>query len=127
MGRACGENPNTVKEITEWAVQNTHLPVIIKITPNYGEAEALAESALEGGAKAVTLTNTMPGLQDPLPSGKPIVGVGTERLFAPGGTTGPVLRPFAMKKCADTAKLVPKIQIFASGGIISGDHAMAYL
>jgi dihydropyrimidine dehydrogenase (NADP+) len=76
MGRACGENPNTVREITQWVVQNTHLPVIIKITPNYGEAEALAQAALEGGAKAVTLTNTMPGLQDPLPSGEPIVGVG---------------------------------------------------
>ena len=69
----------------------------------------------------------MPGLQDPLPSGEPIVGVGTEKHFAPGGTTGPVLRPFAMKKCADTAMLVPEIEIFASGGIVSGDHAMAYL
>jgi len=38
------------------------LPVIVKITPNYGEAEALAQAALEGGAKGVTLTNTMPGL-----------------------------------------------------------------
>jgi dihydropyrimidine dehydrogenase (NADP+) len=42
MGRACGENPEMVKEITTWVVENTHLPVIVKITPNYGEAEALA-------------------------------------------------------------------------------------
>lgn len=42
MGRACGEDPDMVREITKWAVGSTHLPVIIKITPNYGEAEALA-------------------------------------------------------------------------------------
>ncbi len=127
MGRACGENPEMVKQITQWVTSVTDLPVVIKITPNYGEAEVLAQAALDGGAKGVTLTNTMPGLQDPLPTGEPIVGVGTERLFAPGGTTGPVLRPFAMKKCADTAKLVPDIDIFGSGGIISGDHSMAFL
>lgn len=76
MGRACGEDPVIVKQITEWVVSNTTKPVIVKITPNYGYAEHLAEAALEAGAKAVTLTNTMPGLQDPLPSGEPIVGVG---------------------------------------------------
>jgi dihydropyrimidine dehydrogenase (NADP+) len=62
MGRACGEDPVIVKQITEWVVAHTKKPVIVKITPNYGYAEALAEAALEGGAKGVTLTNTMPGL-----------------------------------------------------------------
>jgi dihydropyrimidine dehydrogenase (NADP+) len=37
------------------------------------------------------------------------------------------LRPFALRKCADVAKLVPDIEIFGSGGIISGDHAMSFL
>ena len=76
MGRACGEDPEVLRKITSWVVENTTKPVIVKITPNYGYAEALAQAALEAGAKAVTLTNTMPGLQDPLPSGEPIVGVG---------------------------------------------------
>lgn len=128
MGRACGEDPEIVGQITSWVVANTTKPVIVKITPNYGYAETLAQAALDAGAKAVTLTNTMPGLQDPLPSGEPIVGVGqTQRHYAPGGTTGSVLRPFALRKCADVAKMVPNVDIFGSGGIISGDHAMSYL
>jgi dihydropyrimidine dehydrogenase (NADP+) len=70
----------------------------------------------------------MPGLIDPYPSGEPILGVGKkEKLWAPGGTTGSVLRPFALRKCADVAQHVPGIEIFGSGGIISGDHAMSYL
>ena len=55
------------------------------------------------------------------------MGVGAAKLFAPGGTTGPVLRPFALKKCADVARIVPDIEIFGSGGIISGDHGMSFL
>lgn len=39
MGRACGEDPKTVKDITSWVTNKTKLPVIIKITPNYGYAE----------------------------------------------------------------------------------------
>lgn len=76
----------------------------------------------------MTLTNTMPGLQDPLPSGEPIVGVGQkQKHYAPGGTTGSVLRPFALRKCQDVAKIVPDIDIFGSGGIISGEHAMSFV
>lgn len=79
MGRACGEDPKIVGEITKWVVANTHLPVIIKITPNYGQAEMLADAALTNGARAVTLTNTMPGLIDPLPSGEPTNAVGKDK------------------------------------------------
>lgn len=70
----------------------------------------------------------MPGLQDPYPTGEPIVGVGQkQKHFAPGGGTGSLLRPFALRKTSDVAKFVPNIEIFGSGGIISGDHAMSYL
>jgi dihydropyrimidine dehydrogenase (NADP+) len=109
-------------------VEVAKVPVIIKITPNYGYAELLAQAALDGGARAVTLTNTMPGLIDPYPSGEPILGVGKkEKIWAAGGTTGSILRPFALRKCADVAHMVKGIEIFGSGGIISGDHAMTYL
>lgn len=128
MGRACGEDPEILGNITRWVREITKKPIIVKITPNYGYAETLAQAALDNGANAVTLTNTMPGLQDPLPSGEPIVGVGLkERQYAPGGTTGSVLRPFSLRKCQDVAKMVPEIEIFGSGGIISGDHAMSYI
>jgi dihydropyrimidine dehydrogenase (NADP+) len=69
MGRACGEDPVIVEEITRWVTTHTKLPVFVKITPNYGEASALAEAAKRGGAIGVTLTNTLPGLFDPRPSG----------------------------------------------------------
>ena len=127
MGRACGEDPEVLGTITKWVVSASKVPVIVKITPNYGQAEVLAEAALQNGAQAVTLTNTMPGLIDPYPTGEPFLPVGSAKQYSAGGTTGSVLRPFALKKCADVAKFVPDIEIFGSGGIISGDHAMSYL
>lgn len=42
MGRACGENPDIVKDITSWVVSRTKIPIIVKITPNYGVTEELA-------------------------------------------------------------------------------------
>lgn len=126
MGRACGEDPAVVEQITRWFTSISNVPAIIKITPNYGQAEVLAEAAYRGGAKAVTTTNTMPGLIDPKPSGEPLLGVGREQLYGYGGTTGSILRPQALRKTSEVAKTVP-IEIFGSGGIISGDHALAYL
>ena len=127
MGRACGEDPVVLGKITKWVTASSKIPVIVKITPNYGQAEILADAALENGAKAVTLTNTMPGLIDPYPTGEPVLPVGKAKQYTAGGTTGSVLRPFALRKCADVAKFVPEIEIFGSGGIISGDHAMSFL
>ena len=127
MGRACGENPAMVKQITEWVVSVSKVPVIIKITPNYGYSDELARAAKEGGASAVCMTNTMPSLMDPNPEGVPWPAVGDSKHVAYGGATGSVLRPFALKKASEVAKMVPGIEIFGSGGIISGDHAMSYL
>ncbi|EGR27432.1 hypothetical protein IMG5_196150 [Ichthyophthirius multifiliis] len=127
MGRACGEDPDVVRQITKWVTSKTKVPIIIKITPNYGQAELLAQAAYEGGAKAVTLTNTMPGLIDPYPDGEFSNGVGVKKQVTPGGSTGSILRPFALRKCVDVAKYVPQIEIFGSGGIISGDHALSYI
>lgn len=127
MGRACGENPAMVKQITEWVCSVSKVPVIVKITPNYGYSDELAKAAKEGGAAAVCMTNTMPSLMDPSPEGIPWPAVGDKKHVAYGGATGAVLRPFALKKASEVAKAVPDIEIFGSGGIISGDHAMSYL
>lgn len=64
MGRACGEDPVMVENITRWVSQETHLPVIVKLTPNYTDTWKIAEASKIGGAKAVTLTNTFPTLMD---------------------------------------------------------------
>lgn len=76
MGRAVGEDPKMVEEITSWVVEVANAPVIIKITPNAPYADIISKAALKAGAKGVCLTNTMPSLMDPDPTGKPWPSVG---------------------------------------------------
>jgi dihydropyrimidine dehydrogenase (NADP+) len=78
MGRACGEDPVMVENISRWVSSNTNLPVIIKITPNYAYADVIAKAAKKGGARAVCLTNTLPSLMDPQPDGTPWPAVGVD-------------------------------------------------
>ena len=55
------------------------------------------------------------------------MGVGESNHFANGGTTGSILRPFALRKCSDVAMHVKGIEILGSGGIVSGDNALAFI
>ena len=126
LGRACGEDPNIVRDISKWVSSTAKMPVIVKVTPNHSIVSEIALAAQEGGAHAVCLTNTMPSLMDPETSGKNTPSVGRKGEVAFGGAAGSILRPFALKKCAEVAiNSKIKIPIFGSGGIISGDHALA--
>jgi len=53
--------------------------------------------------------------------------VSRKKLYTAGGGAGSIIRPIALRKCVDVANSVQGIDIFASGGIISGDHALSYL
>lgn len=64
---------------------------------------------------------------DAYPDGEPLNSVGGTKLYTPGGATGGILRPIALRKCVEVANAVPGIEIFGSGGIISGDHALSFL
>lgn len=127
MGRACGESPTLVTRICSWVKKATNIPFFVKITPNYAYSEEIAKAALQGGAFGVTLTNTMPSLMDPSPDGIPWPAVSDEKKTAYGGSCGSVLRPYALKKASETAKAIPGIPIFGSGGIISCSNAMAFM
>ena len=107
MGRACGENPEMVKNIAKWVSEVSRVPVIIKVTPNYSYADEIAKAAYDGGAWGVCMTNTYPALMDPKPDGDPWPAVGEKKHVAFGGATGSFLRPIALRKCTETALTVP--------------------
>ena len=68
-----------MKDITTWVVAKSKVPVYVKLTPNHGEIELLAEAAMNGGASGVTATNTYPSLMDPSPDGTPWPAVGPQK------------------------------------------------
>jgi dihydropyrimidine dehydrogenase (NAD+) subunit PreA len=113
MGSAVGQEPKVLTEITRWAVEFAKTPVIIKLTPNVGDILEPGLAAVEGGAHALSLINTVKSIMGvdldrmvPLP----VVGNGSSN----GGYCGPAVKPIALHLLGQLAK-DPGVQIPISG------------
>lgn len=89
-----------------------------KLSPNIGPGlPAIAEAAAEGGASAVTLSNTYFGLSiDPV-TRKPRLGAATGSPGRAGGVSGPAIHALAVKAVADVHQALPELAIVAVGGV----------
>ena len=126
MGKACSDNPELAGEITKWVTSKAKMPVFIKLSPNSSINEALSKSVKENGATGITTTNTMYSLMDPTGDGLPWPKVGAENLTFFGGAAGSVLRPIALRVAAEMSKLNLGLDQMATGGVVTGDHALWY-
>ena len=61
-GESFGKDPKMVFSITKAVCEETELPVIVKLTPSVDNIVETAQAAKEGGAVAVTASNTFPAL-----------------------------------------------------------------
>jgi dihydroorotate dehydrogenase (NAD+) catalytic subunit len=98
----------------------TERPLLVKLTPNSSEPEAVAAAAQEAGADAVSLINTLKGMAlDPDGRG-PWLGGKT------GGVSGPAVRAIALQQVqAVTARVA--IPVIGMGGIASGSDALDFM
>lgn len=62
MGLACGQDPEMVKQISQWVRNAVKIPFFPKMTPNITDIRKIALAAKQGGADGVTATNTVSGL-----------------------------------------------------------------
>ncbi len=124
-GAQLGQDPESLGRAVGWVRGHTHLPVIVKLTPNVTDIIALARVAVEAGADAVTATNTLSGLGgvdleclSPLPA--------VEEVSATGGYSGPGLKPVSLR-CAATIAKALSVPLIGSGGISRWQDAAEYL
>jgi dihydropyrimidine dehydrogenase (NAD+) subunit PreA len=127
MGSAVGQVPDYACMITEWVKEVATMPVIVKLTPNVGDVTAVGRAAVNGGADALSLINTI----------NSIMGVDLDT-FAPkphvrgngshGGYCGPAVRPIALNMVSAIAS-DPKIKVPISGigGIQAWQDAVEFL
>ena len=97
------------------------LPVLAKLSPNVTDIREIAGAALEAGADALTLVNTMMGLVVDPRTRRPKLGAGG------GGLSGPPLRPIALRAVHEVAAEFPGTPIIGTGGVSSGEHAVEML
>lgn len=127
MGLACGQKPYLVFDICAWVKSVTTIPFFAKLTPNVTDIVDIARAAHEGGAWGVTAINTVSGLMNIAPDGKPWPAVGKEARTTYGGVSGNAIRPLALRAVASIAQALPGFPILATGGIDSADTTLQFI
>ena len=97
------------------------LPIWIKLSPNTPDLLAIADAALDAGADALVLVNTVLGLGIDIEARRPSLGNGG------GGVSGPGILPVALRCVYDCRAAFPATPIVGVGGVSSGEDAVAML
>jgi len=119
-GKDFGRDPKMVFSVTRAVCEETELPVIVKLTPSFENIEETAQAAKEGGASAVTASNTFTGLAIDIDNKKPLFKRVT------GGLSGPAIKPLALYNIYKIKNAVD-IPIIGSGGIADYKDVLEYL
>lgn len=118
-GVAFGTNPLSAAEITKEVKRNTHLPVIMKLSPNVTDIAIIAKAVENAGADAISLINTLLGISIDLRTRRPVLGNIT------GGLSGPAIKPVALRMVWQVRNAV-NIPICGMGGIMTGKDAAEF-
>lgn len=94
------------------------VPVWAKLSANTDRIVDVARVVAESGASAVTLINTMLGMQVDVATGRPTLGNGG------GGLSGAAIHPIAVRAVHDVHLALPTLDIIGVGGVTSGDDAL---
>jgi len=94
------------------------VPVWAKLSANTDRIVDVARAVSDSGASAVTLINTMLGMQINVATRRPTLGNGG------GGLSGSAIHPIAVRAVHDVRVALPALDIIGAGGVASGDDAI---
>lgn len=119
-GLLFGLDPARTRELVAAVRRVTKLPVFVKLAPHVLNPVEAARAAVEAGADALTVTNTLPGMAVDVHTRRPKLGGVT------GGLSGPAIRPVAVRMVWEIARAVP-VPVVGVGGVASWEHAVEFL
>ncbi len=120
-GMIFGNNPEALAALVKRIRSATRHPLIVKLSPNVTDVVASARAAVDAGADALSLINTIVGLAIDLTRREPKIG------FTTGGLSGPAIRPIALRMVWEVRTALPKIPIFGMGGIETVENVVEFL
>jgi dihydroorotate dehydrogenase (NAD+) catalytic subunit len=119
-GAMFGHSPALTHDAVAAVRANSDLPVLVKLAPDVPDVTEIARAAVDGGANALTICNTLPAMRIDLETRRPVLGNIT------GGLSGMGLRPVSLALVYQASAVVD-VPIIGVGGIFEPDHAIEYI
>jgi len=119
-GVAFGTVPEMAAAVTRAVRESTHLPVIVKLSPNVTDIVTMAKVVEDNGAHAISLINTLIGMAIDVRTRRPKLG------NIIGGLSGPAIKPVALRMVWQVASAV-RVPVIGIGGIGTAEDAVEFL
>ena len=119
-GMTIGTDPASVREVIGMCRAATDKPMIVKLTPNVTDVTEIARAAVDAGADALSLINTLLGMAIDAYRRRP------QLARAVGGLSGPAVKPVALRMVWEVHKAVD-VPLLGMGGIASGTDAIEFM
>jgi dihydroorotate dehydrogenase (NAD+) catalytic subunit len=119
-GMEFGADPVALAEVVRRSRSATKRPLFVKLSPTLPDIARSAAIAVDAGADALTLVNTLPGLVIDVERRRPALGFGT------GGVSGTALLPVGVLATWKVRRAV-RVPLMGIGGVGSAEDALQYV
>jgi dihydroorotate dehydrogenase (NAD+) catalytic subunit len=119
-GAEFGADAVTLRVLIEGCRRVTRKPLVVKLSPVLPQVADVARAAVDAGADALTLTNTVPGLVVDVDERRPALGFGS------GGVSGAGLVPIGVLATWRVRQAV-RVPLIGLGGVRDASDALQYL
>jgi dihydroorotate dehydrogenase (NAD+) catalytic subunit len=119
-GMVFGTDRALLEELVASCKAAARRPVIVKLSPNVTSIAAMAKSAENAGADALSLVNTFVGMAIDAKTRKPRISNVT------AGLSGPAIKPIALRMVYEAAHTV-EIPVIGMGGITTAEDAVEFM
>lgn len=119
-GMAFGVTPEGAASVVKAVREAYHKTLIVKLSPNVTSVADIARSAVDAGADALSLINTLMGMAIDIEKRRPVLSINT------GGLSGPAVKPVALRMVWQVAQAV-KVPVIGLGGIMNARDAIEFL
>lgn len=119
-GTEFGADPDSLRAVVSGARAVTKRPLFVKLAPTLVDVAAAARIAVDAGADAITVVNTIPGLVIDVERRRPAIGFGT------GGVSGRAILPVGVLATWRVSRAV-SVPVVGLGGVSDATDALQYV
>ena len=119
-GHLLGKEARLVFSLTCKLKEVSDLPLIVKLAPEVTDIVKIAQAAVKGGAEALSLINTFPGMAIDTNTWRPRLGNVT------GGLSGPAIKPIAVRLVWEVHRKL-NVPLIGAGGIMNLKDALEFV